>query len=295
MMWAFIGPVIALMFMRRSHALVWFIIYLSCIAATIYLDPLLIERRLEVTPAMRTFFFAMNMSGASIVVFIFSRYFVSNTIKEREKANSLLLNILPVSVAQELKDSGTAKSRSYKQVTIMFTDFKGFTKIAERMPAEEVVSELDHCFRKFDRIALMHGLEKIKTIGDAYMCVGGLPNENETHAKDTAMAALKMLKFMDEWQSQKQVEGKPAWEIRIGIHTGHVVAGIVGSSKFSYDIWGDDVNTAARMESSGEPGKINISSATYQQIKDQFNCRHRGKIIAKNKGELDMYFIDIKQ
>ena len=209
---------------------------------------------------------------------------------EKQKSDNLLLNILPFETAEELKQTGRAKSRRFNNVTVMFTDFKGFTNVSERLDPEKLVSEIDRYFSFFDQVTTKYNLEKIKTIGDAYLCAGGLPHENNTHAGDVVMAALEIQEFM---QQQKSHNGDELLiELRIGIHTGPVIAGIVGTKKFAYDIWGDTVNIASRMESSGEVGKVNISGTTYQLIKDNFACEYRGKIAAKNKGDVDMYFIE---
>lgn len=211
---------------------------------------------------------------------------------ERKRSDELLMNILPESTAQELKSTGSARAKQYDSVSVLFTDFKNFTQIAEKLTAEELVAELDTCFRGFDEITEKYGIEKIKTIGDAYMCAGGIPVENSTHPADTVNAALEMIQFLHHYQLPKIQQGLPYFQVRIGIHTGPVVAGVVGTRKFAYDIWGDTVNLAARMESSGEPGKVNISETTFELVKDQFNCVHRGKIEAKNKGQIDMYFVE---
>ena len=211
--------------------------------------------------------------------------------KEKERSEELLLNILPAEVAEELKETGGAKAKSFDEVTVMFTDFKGFTQISEKMTPEQLVAEIDYCFKGFDNIIHKYGIEKIKTIGDSYMCAGGLPVTNKTHAVDVVKAAIEIKDFMVNLKKEKEAKGEIPFEIRIGIHTGPVVAGIVGIKKFAYDIWGDTVNLASRMESSGEPGKVNISGSTYELIKDKFTCIHRGKIQAKNKGEVDMYFV----
>ena len=196
--------------------------------------------------------------------------------------------------AEELKEKGTAEAKQYDDVTVLFTDFKGFTEMSEKVSAKQLVKDLHECFTAFDNIMEKHGIEKIKTIGDSYMAVGGLPTHNTTHAFDVVKAALEIREFIAEGKARKIATNQPYFEIRIGIHTGHVVAGIVGVKKFSYDIWGDTVNTASRLESSGEPGKINISQTTYNIVKDQFACLHRGKITAKGKGEIDMYFLEQK-
>ncbi len=210
---------------------------------------------------------------------------------EKEKSEKLLLNILPFEVAEELKTKGHAEAQLMDEVTVLFTDFKGFTQLSEKLTPKELVAEINECFSAFDHIMQKHGVEKIKTIGDAYMAAGGLPTANHTHANDVVHAALDIQKFMLTHKKQKETAGELYFEIRIGIHTGPVVAGIVGVKKFAYDIWGDTVNTASRMESSGEVGQVNISQTTYELVKEEFACTHRGKIAAKGKGEVDMYFV----
>jgi adenylate cyclase len=212
--------------------------------------------------------------------------------KERERSESLLLNILPASTAEELKVNGKSEARRYDSVSVLFTDFKSFTQIAEQLSPEELVQMLDECFRAFDEITARHGVEKIKTIGDAYMCASGLPTPCPDHAERLVAAALDMQAFMETHAENKRAKGLPAFETRIGIHSGPVVAGIVGSKKFAYDIWGDTVNLAARMEASGEPGKVNISETTHELVKHAFTCTPRGKVKAKNKGEQEMYFVE---
>ena len=211
--------------------------------------------------------------------------------EEKKKSDDLLLNILPSEVAEELKNKGNSEARDYELVTVMFTDFKDFTRISERLTSSELVKEIDYCFSAFDNIIQKHGIEKIKTIGDAYMCAGGLPVKNITHAEDTVKAALEIRSFMANHNKERLAKGELPFEIRIGINTGPVVAGIVGVKKFAYDIWGDTVNLASRMESSGEAGKVNISGSTFELVKDKFTCSYRGKIQTKNKGEVDMYFL----
>jgi len=212
--------------------------------------------------------------------------------KEKDKTEELLLNILPKETADELKQNNKVVPRNYDLVTVLFTDFKGFTQIAEKLSPAELVHEIDHCFKKFDKIISKYRIEKIKTIGDAYMCAGGLPKEYKHNAAEVIKAAIEIRDFMLRYKDKRVQEKKACFEIRIGLHTGKVVAGVVGIKKYAYDIWGDTVNIASRMESSGEPGKINISGDTYQLVKDTFNCSYRGKIEAKNKGEIDMYFVD---
>jgi adenylate cyclase len=230
---------------------------------------------------------------AGSLVFLVVIYRQRNKIsKARKRSDELLLNILPVEVAEELKEKGEAEAKHFDEVTVMFTDFKGFTQISEKLSPQELVSEIHSCFKTFDYIIGKYNIEKIKTIGDSYMCAGGLPVANKTNAEDVVNASLEILHFMQKHLDERKNSGKEIFEIRIGIHTGPVVAGIVGVKKFAYDIWGDTVNIAARMEQNSEAGKINISGATYELVKDKFICTHRGKIQAKNKGEIDMYFVE---
>jgi class 3 adenylate cyclase len=212
--------------------------------------------------------------------------------KAKKRSDELLLNILPEETAEELKATGTAKAKSFESVSVLFTDFKNFTQASELLTPEELVEEINHCYSEFDKIVTKYGIEKIKTIGDAYMCAGGLPVKNNTHPQDVIKAGLEMQQFIAKNKAERMSKGQPFFELRLGIHTGPVVAGIVGIKKFAYDIWGDTVNTASRMESSGVIGKVNISGTTYELVKDKFNCTHRGKIEAKNKGLIDMYFVE---
>ena len=212
---------------------------------------------------------------------------------EKDRSENLLLNILPADIAEELKQKGRADARDFEKVSILFTDFKGFTAASEKLSAQELVAEINICFEAFDGIMGKYGVEKIKTIGDAYMAAGGLPVPNDDSVKNTVLAALEMQAFISKRKVELDALGQPAFEMRVGVHTGPVVAGIVGVKKFQYDIWGDTVNTASRMESSGEVGKVNISQSTYELLKDdsQFTFESRGKIEAKGKGEMEMYFV----
>lgn len=217
-----------------------------------------------------------------------------NQILDSQKAQieTLLLNILPAEVAQELQEEGHATPQYYESVSVLFTDFKGFTLIADSLSPQEVVAELNDFFVAFDEIMEKYGLEKIKTIGDSYMCAGGIPVRNEDHPIQIIKAALDIQQHM-EMKNQLRVEaGLPAWELRIGVHVGPVVAGVVGKNKYAYDIWGSTVNIASRMESNGVPGKINISAGAYELVKSTYDCIYRGKISAKNIGDIDMYFVN---
>lgn len=210
-------------------------------------------------------------------------------IKEKLVSENLLLNIIPRDVADELKLTGKVKAKLFDNVTVLFTDFVNFTNTAEIRSPQELVEELDTCFKAFDEIAAKFNIEKIKTIGDAYLAVAGLPHANSHHAIDTVKAAIEMRNYM---KARRKKMGALTFEVRLGIHSGKVIAGIVGMKKFAYDVWGDTVNTAARMEQSSEIGMINISHETYKLIENKFVCSYRGEIEAKNKGKMKMYFID---
>ncbi|MBV6404814.1 MAG: tetratricopeptide repeat protein [Flavobacteriales bacterium] len=213
--------------------------------------------------------------------------------RERDRSDRLLLNILPRTVAEELKTHGRAEARSVEGVSVLFTDFLGFTHICEELSAQELVREVDACFRAFDGIAAKHRIEKIKTIGDAYMCAGGLPGPRPHSARDTVLAALEMQEWLRRRAVARVGRGLPAFTMRAGIHTGQVVAGIVGDSKFQYDIWGDTVNTAARLENAGTAGEVNISGATLAMIKEcpGFSFTPRGPVEVKGKGALQMFYV----
>ncbi len=217
----------------------------------------------------------------------------NKTIREEQaRSDNLLLNILPSLVAEELKQHGRTKAQYFEDVSVLFADFVGFSKIAERLSPQQLVTELDTCFQKFDEIIARHDLEKIKTIGDCYMCAGGLPHGGGSKMKSIVSAAKEMQEWLVAWNFEREKKNLPRFDARIGIHRGPVVAGVVGSRKFAFDIWGDTVNVAARIEQAGEGGRINISGEAYAIAKDFFPCKYRGKIAAKNKGEIDMYFVE---
>lgn len=206
---------------------------------------------------------------------------------EKDESERLLHNILPEEVAAELKQKGFITPLRYKESTILFTDFKEFTITSAQISPKKLVSELNDLFKAFDHIMEKYGIEKIKTIGDSYMAACGLPKESGTHAVQCIYAAFEMIGFLEQRNKKSDI----IWEMRVGIHSGPLVAGVVGTKKFTYDVWGETVNTASRMESSGSPGKINISEKTFRLVKNYFDCEYRGKLAAKGMGEVDMYFV----
>ncbi|WP_010228560.1 adenylate/guanylate cyclase domain-containing protein [Gillisia marina] len=211
--------------------------------------------------------------------------------KEKNRSEHLLRNILPEETAQELMKTGKVQAKRFDEVSVLFTDFEGFTQYSESLSPEELVKSVDFYFSEFDKIIEKHGLEKIKTIGDSYMCAAGVPFPMKDHAINMIYAALEILEFVEE--AKKNTLGIGAhFEIRIGINSGPLIAGVVGSKKFAYDIWGDSVNMASRMESCSEGGKINISEHTFQLVKGHFSCKERGEIEVKNKGLVPMYFVE---
>jgi class 3 adenylate cyclase len=212
--------------------------------------------------------------------------------KEKKKSDDLLLNILPYSVAEELKSTGFSRARKFDNVTILFSDFQGFTHFSESMDPEALVEEIDYCFKGFDQIITRHHIEKIKTIGDAYMAAGGLHTDQEVMANKVVQAGLDMQQFIRERALDRKSKDLPYFQMRLGINTGTVVAGVVGEKKFQYDIWGDAVNIASRMESNGQVDKVNVSHATYKLVKDNFACVYRGEFPVKGKGNTKMYFVE---
>jgi class 3 adenylate cyclase len=301
-LWAFLAPITALIFHDVRKARFWMLMVMIDILITGVLNNYFEQYGNYTNRSQKVLQITMNLAGAIMVIYFAMQYFVLTInknnkllLEEKEKSDKLLLNILPAQIAEELKVSGKTKPTLYASATIIFSDFKDFTQFSELYTPEELVGELEHCFNSFDEIISRHGLEKIKTIGDAYMCVAGIPKNDDdavSNATHAVLAAMEIADFVKTIKQQKHNEGKAYWDIRIGAHTGDVVAGIVGKKKFVFDIWGDAVNTANRLETCGEEGKINISGATYDLVKEYFSCSYRGKLAVKNKGELDMYFVD---
>lgn len=210
---------------------------------------------------------------------------------ERQKSENLLLNVLPHSIVEEMKETGSTKPRRFDNVSVLYADFADFTRISANMTPETLVQRLDHFFKNFDAIVARNGMEKIKTIGDAYMCVSGLPDPHEDHARRAVQAALEIQDFLKEYNESLE-SGQAPWRLRIGVNSGPVVAGVIGDYKFTYDVWGDTVNTASRLEMYSEPGKINISEAVHTLVKEDFNFVERGSVEVKNKGKVRMYFVE---
>jgi len=245
--------------------------------------------------------FGLGILAILLAVGFYSRWrFVKNAKNliesEKERSDELLLNILPAEVAEVLKNEGRTEARDFDMVSILFTDFKEFTQASEKLSPSELVEEINVCFEAFDGICEQFGIEKIKTIGDSYMAAGGIPVPDPHSVKGAVLAAIHMQEFIRNRYQKQRSKDAHAFEMRVGIHTGPVVAGIVGVKKFQYDIWGDTVNTASRMESSGEVDAVNVSQATYDHLKDDpdLEFEHRGKVEAKGKGEIDMYFVRLR-
>ncbi|MFN4084226.1 MAG: adenylate/guanylate cyclase domain-containing protein [Bacteroidia bacterium] len=298
MPWLTLTPITGLLFVGRRSAWTWafILLFITLVMAALWYFNGALPKNYNTSSDL---FFFTNCYGGLIFIYLslnlIFEYALNKANKLLEKQNleimaekqlseNLLLNILPEEVALELKEKGKAEARLFNEVTVLFTDFVGFTNVAEKLSPTELVAEIHKNFTAFDNIIEKHGLEKIKTIGDAYLAVCGMPQANPNHAMQAVQAAIEIRAFMRNQQNGQ-------FQIRIGIHTGPVVAGIVGVKKYAYDIWGDTVNTAARMEQNCEPGKINISGNTYELIKSKIACEHRGKIAAKGKGDIDMYFV----
>ncbi|MFN8287176.1 MAG: adenylate/guanylate cyclase domain-containing protein [Chitinophagales bacterium] len=244
---------------------------------------------------------AISLSMLTIVVILFfSRQKTLRELaeknrviqEEKKRSDELLLNILPEEIMHELKARGKTQARNFSNATVLFADIKEFTKISERLSPDELIEALDAYFERFDNVIEKYGIEKIKTIGDAYVCAGGVPSKNEVGADAMVKAALEFMQEIEKLRVERTKKGLQTFEFRLGMHTGQLIAGVIGIRKFAYDIWGDTVNMAARMQQESEAGKINISGATYELVKDKFACVYRGKHAAKNKGDIDMYFVE---
>lgn len=308
-LWAFLAPIGALMYQGIRNAAVWMVLFILAIISLAVFHEYLSASYHSIPETAQFMFDCMNILGPVIVIYFSMQFFVKSVIRdgrllqennlilsntlselkaEKQKSDDLLLNILPEEVAEELKAKGATTAKYFDNVTVLFTDFVNFTEAGERMNPQELVDELDTCFKAFDEITSRYNIEKIKTVGDAYLAVAGLPTADRKHAENVVHAAIEINQYMHK---RHMAMSNNTFKIRIGIHSGSVVAGIVGVKKFAYDIWGDTVNTAARMEQNSESGKINISQTTYELVKNKFTCEYRGEIEAKGKGQLKMYYV----
>lgn len=300
-LWSIICPMGALAFQNTKAAGYWFILFLLIIVSAFFLENKIFPVQTQLSQWLISLLFVMNISGVAFLIFIVMRYFVNqnNLVKEqlkheqillaaeREKSDRLLLNILPSSIAKRLKDGENVIADEHKQTAVLFADIIGFTGISQNIPPDTLVNNLNRIFTHFDNLAEKYGLEKIKTIGDSYMVASGLSNHDEKHMKHIADFALEMVADIKQFS----LDGKTNCNVRIGIHVGPVIAGVIGSKKFSYDIWGDAVNTASRMEAFSEPGKIQVSEEFYDHIKDEYECEYRGQTEIKSKGKMNLYFL----
>jgi class 3 adenylate cyclase len=301
-LWSFLAPLIALIFMDILIARISLIALILVIIGTLVYDSEIARFGYYIDRDKKILLDAMNVVGSLVVIFFAMQYFVKTIIKsnklleaETQKADDLLHNIVPQHVAEEIKETGKASPTLYHNATIVFTDFMGFSQYSELYTPAELIEELALCFERFDEIVTRHGLEKIKTMGDAYMCVAGIVEDDDNpqqNAKNAVRAALEMAAYITKEKEERRAIGKVYWDVRVGIHTGDIIAGVVGKKKFAFDIWGDAVNIASRLETNSEEGRVNISDSTYRLVKEEFVCTHRGKLPVKNKGELDMYFVE---
>ena len=299
-------PVMALLFLNYRWAIFWFVMAVVTIAVFGILQLYGVDFNIDMDYKYIQLQNLLAVIGHIVLLVMVINIFEKqknhamrtleekNKIIEEEKKRSddLLLNILPADVMLELKQTGRTTARNYDLATVMFVDFKDFTLISNDLAPEELVTAIDHYFETFDIIVAEHDIEKIKTVGDAYLCAGGLPIPNTKNPVEMVDVAFKFVHAVEKLKEERRSEKKVTFDIRVGIHSGPLIAGVVGIQKFAYDIWGDAVNTAARMQQNGFEGKINISGTTYELVKHRFHCTHRGRIEAKNKGLVDMYFVE---
>ena len=287
MTWSVLAPICALMFQTVRQALWWLAAFLALLAISLYFDDQVAVWARPLPHGISMLFFAMNLVGPSVAIFLSMLYFVQAFRREHARSETLLLNILPGPIAERLKQGQEVIADRFSEVTILFADIVGFTQLSARVAPEELVAMLNAVFTTFDRLSEHHGVEKIKTIGDAYMVVGGLPQPRPDHAQAIADMALDMLREVERIGAERgQSIG-----LRIGIASGPVVAGVIGSRKFAYDLWGDTVNTASRMESQGVEGAIQLTEGAYQRLKDSHVCEARGVVEVKGKGALPTYLL----
>ncbi len=299
--WAALCPLGALAFHNTRAAGNWLLLFITGVALVFFLEGKLLINETRLPDGLVSMLFVLNISAVTFLIFYLLRYFVNQNelVKEKlkheqtmlaieqEKSEKLLLNILPPSIAQRLKEGENVIADEYNEAAILFADIVEFTNISQRITPATLVENLNKIFTHFDELVDTYGLEKIKTIGDAYMVASGLGKVNHDHAKNMADLALSMTRDIQKFS----LDGYTKCDIRIGIDIGSVTAGVIGSKKFSYDVWGDAVNTASRMESSGEAGKIQVSEKFYRYIKEDYECIHRGQMEVKGKGPMHLYFL----
>jgi adenylate cyclase len=293
-LWAFTCPIGALLFVGARQAVPWFVGFGALVAFSGAIDPTLAASAPHIPSGVVVAFFVLNILGVSTTAYVLLQYFVRARERaraelevERAKSEGLLLNVLPASVASRLKESDEVIADGFPAATVLFADIVGFTPLAQELAPADTVALLDKVFARWDQLAARHGVEKIKTIGDSYMVAGGLPTPREDHAEAVADMALEMGAEVERCAAESGL----ALKVRIGMDTGPVVAGVIGRAKFSYDLWGDTVNTASRMESHGVPGAIQVTDRTYEQLRDRYELRQRGTIEVKGKGSMTTYLL----
>jgi class 3 adenylate cyclase len=286
-LWAFTAPVGALLFVGARQALPWFSAFAGLIVVSGVIDPALAAGAPHIPSGVVVAFFVLNVLGVTTTTYVLLQYFVQARDRERAKSERLLLNVLPAPVAARLKQHEGTIADTYEEVTVLFADIVGFTPLSERLAARDLVELLDRVFARWDELAMRHGVEKIKTIGDAYMVAGGIPTPRPDHAEAIAEMALAMRAEA----ASLAVETDHPLHLRIGIDTGPVVAGVIGRAKFIYDLWGDTVNTASRMESHAQPGTIQVTARTYDRLRERYELRPRGTVDVKGKGQMSPYLL----
>jgi len=292
--WAILSPVGALMILGARQSSPWFGLFLALAAVSWQLNSVFAGSALKIPPHIKEIFFLMNLIGVASILYAVMRYFQAQKARvleeleaEQGRSEKLLLNIFPKSIVERLKVDDSKIADSYSSATIMFADLVDFTGITEGMAPTDLVNLLNQVFSKFDELAEKYGLEKIKTIGDSYMVVGGVPGVRADHAAAVAEMALEIRQVLTDVSSHV---GKNI-SMRIGINSGPVIAGVIGTTKFSYDLWGDAVNLASRMEQYGLPGEIQVTESTYRLLQDHYNFEDRGLIAVKGKGEVKAYLL----
>ena len=286
-LWGFTSPLGALLFVGAREAVWWFVAFVGLVAVSAAIDPALAAGAPYIPSGVVIVFFALNILGVTITAYALLQYFVRAREREQARSERLLLNVLPEAVAARLKQDDGIIADAREDVTVLFADIVGFTRLSERLPAADVVALLDRVFASWDSLAAEHGVEKIKTIGDAYMVAGGIPLSREDHAEAIADTALAMAPALAGLAAERGT----TLQVRIGIDTGPVIAGVIGRAKFIYDLWGDTVNTASRMESHAQPGTIQVTERTYERLRERYELVPRGTVEIKGKGQMTTYLL----